>query len=86
MYIQFFRSSMKSSLINLPKAAETDVTSPKLVGNTNQINDSLDFGGYQPSSFTNNDVNSKPPPRRRETTMKPSKGDIIFGDDLDDLN
>ena len=77
---------MKSSLINLPKAAETDVTSPKLAGNTYQINVSLDFGGYQPSLFNNNDIDSKPPPRRRETTMKPSKGDIIFGDDLDELN
>ena len=77
---------MKSSLIYPPKAAETDVTSPKLAGNTNQINDSLDFGGYQPSSFNNDDVDSKPPRRRRETTMKPSKGGIILGDDLDELN
>ena len=75
-----------ASPINLPKAAETDVTSPKLAGNISQINNSLDFGGYQPSSFKNNNVDSKPPPRRRETTMKPSKGDIIFGDDLDELN
>ena len=77
---------MKSSLINLPKAAETDVASLNPGGNTNQINDSLNFGGYQPSSFNNNEVISKPPTRRRETTMKPSSGDIIFGDDLDELN
>ena len=76
---------MKSSLINLPKAVETDVASPISAGNTNQINDSIDFGGYQPSSFNNNEIISKPA-RRRETTMKPSSGDIIFGDDLDELN